>query len=55
MTLVNLESEGTHGIDKSTLDPVAQHMEAVARQERHALGACEEYDARIYEHQPRAG
>ena len=50
MTLVNLESEGhTHGIDTGTLEPVAQHMEAIARQEGHPLGACEEYDARIYQ------
>ena len=56
MTLVNLESAGhTHGIDKSTLEPVARHMEAVARQEGHPLGACEEYDARIYDHQLPGG
>jgi oxaloacetate decarboxylase (Na+ extruding) subunit alpha len=30
-------------------------MEAVARQEGHPLGACEEYDARIYEHQLPGG
>jgi oxaloacetate decarboxylase (Na+ extruding) subunit alpha len=56
MTLVNLESAGhTHGIDKSTLEPVAKHMEAVARQEGHPLGVCEEYDARIYDHQLPGG
>jgi oxaloacetate decarboxylase (Na+ extruding) subunit alpha len=56
MTLVNLESAGhTHGIDKRTLGPVARHMEAVARQEGHPIGAPEEYDARIYEHQLPGG
>jgi oxaloacetate decarboxylase (Na+ extruding) subunit alpha len=56
MTLVNLEAAGhTHAIDKSTLAPVAQHMEAVARQEGHPLGVPEEFDARIYEHQLPGG
>lgn len=56
MTLVNLEAAGhTHGIDKSTLEPVARHMEAVARQEGHPLGVCEEFDSRIYEHQLPGG
>lgn len=56
MTLVNLESAGhTHGIDKSTLEAVARHMECVARQEGHPLGAPEEYDARIYDHQLPGG
>ncbi len=56
MTLVNLESAGhTTGIDKSTLEPVARHMEAVALQEGHPLGVCEEYDARIYDHQLPGG
>jgi oxaloacetate decarboxylase alpha subunit len=56
MTLVNLESAGhSHGIDPSTLQPVARHMEAIALQEGHPLGACEEYDARIYDHQLPGG
>jgi oxaloacetate decarboxylase alpha subunit len=56
MTLVNLEAAGhTHRIDTSTLEPVAQHMEAVARQEGHPLGVCEEYDVRIYDHQLPGG
>jgi oxaloacetate decarboxylase alpha subunit len=56
MTLVNLESAGhTHGIDTDTLAPVAQHMAAVARQEGHPLGVCDEYDARIYDHQLPGG
>ena len=56
MTLVNLEAAGhTHGIDTSTLEPIARHMERVARQEGHPLGAPEEYDARIYEHQLPGG
>jgi oxaloacetate decarboxylase (Na+ extruding) subunit alpha len=56
MTLVNLEAAGhTHAIDKNTLAPVAQHMEAVARQEGHPLGVPEEFDARIYEHQLPGG
>ena len=56
MTLVNLESAGhTHGIDTSTLEPVARHMAAVARQEGHPLGVPDEYDARIYDHQLPGG
>jgi oxaloacetate decarboxylase alpha subunit len=56
MTLVNLESAGhTHAIDKDTLEPVAQHMAAVARQEGHPLGVPDEYDARIYDHQLPGG
>jgi oxaloacetate decarboxylase alpha subunit len=56
MTLVNLEAAGhTHAIDRSVLEPVARHMEAIARQEGHPLGVCEEYDARIYRHQLPGG
>jgi oxaloacetate decarboxylase (Na+ extruding) subunit alpha len=57
MTLVNLEAAGhTHDVDASTLEPVARHMAAVARQEGHPLGgAVDEYDARIYEHQLPGG
>jgi oxaloacetate decarboxylase alpha subunit len=56
MTLVNLTSAGhTHGIDESTLEPVARHMEAVARQEGHPIGTPEEYDARVYDHQLPGG
>jgi len=56
MTLVNLESAGhTHDVDVRTLEPVARHMEAVAHQEGHPLGAVAEYDARIYEHQLPGG
>ena len=56
MTLVNLEAAGhTHSIDTSTLEPVAQHMEAVARQEGHPLGVPEEFDTRIYDHQLPGG
>jgi oxaloacetate decarboxylase alpha subunit len=56
MMLVNLEAAGhTHDIDKSTLEPVATHMERVARQEGHPIGAVDEYDARIYQHQLPGG
>ena len=56
MTLVNLEAAGhTHDIDSSTLAPVAEHLERVALQEGHPLGVCEEYDARMYEHQLPGG
>jgi len=56
MMLVNLgAARHTHGIDVGTLPPVAEHMAAVARQEGHPLGAVDEYDARIYEHQLPGG
>jgi oxaloacetate decarboxylase alpha subunit len=56
MTLVNLVSAGhAHAIDARTLEPVARHMEAVARQEGHPVGVVDEYDARIYEHQLPGG
>jgi oxaloacetate decarboxylase alpha subunit len=56
MMLVNLEAAGhTHGLDTSTLEPVAEHLERVARQEGHPLGVCDEYDARIYDHQLPGG
>ena len=56
MTLLNLTAAGhTHGIDTSTLDPVAEHMERVARQEGHPIGVPEEYDARVYHHQLPGG
>jgi oxaloacetate decarboxylase alpha subunit len=56
MMLVNLEVAGhTHGLDESTLAPVAEHLERVARQEGHPVGVCEEYDARIYDHQLPGG
>jgi oxaloacetate decarboxylase (Na+ extruding) subunit alpha len=56
MTLVNLEAAGhTHRIDTSTLDPVARHMAAIAKQGGHPLGVPDEYDARIYEHQLPGG
>lgn len=56
MTLVNLEAAGhTHSIDRSTLEPVARHMEAIALQEGHPIGAVQEYDARIYQHQLPGG
>jgi oxaloacetate decarboxylase (Na+ extruding) subunit alpha len=56
MTLVNLTAAGhTHAIDATTLEPVAVHMERVARQEGHPVGVPEEYDARVYEHQLPGG
>jgi oxaloacetate decarboxylase (Na+ extruding) subunit alpha len=56
MTLVNLTAAGhTHDIDVSTLAPVAEHMERVARQEGHPIGVPEEYDARVYDHQLPGG
>lgn len=56
MTIVNLEAAGhTHDIDTGTLAPVAEHLARVARQEGHPLGVCEEYDARVYEHQLPGG
>jgi oxaloacetate decarboxylase alpha subunit len=56
MTLVNLTAAGhTHRIDPTTLEPVAEHMERVARQEGHPVGVPEEYDARVYDHQLPGG
>jgi oxaloacetate decarboxylase (Na+ extruding) subunit alpha len=56
MTLVNLEARGhTHSIDAGALAPVAEHMERCARQLGHPLGAPEEYDARVYDHQLPGG
>jgi oxaloacetate decarboxylase alpha subunit len=56
MMVTNLESAGhTHSIDKSTLAPVAEHMERVALQEGHPLGVPNEYDRRVYDHQLPGG
>ena len=56
MMLPNLESAGhTHSINKSTLAPVAEHMERVARQEGQPLGVPNEYDRRAYDHQLPGG
>ena len=57
MTLVNLASAGhTHGLDESTLEPVARHMAAVAAREGYEHGgAVREYDVRIYDHQLPGG
>jgi len=56
MMLVNLESAGhTHGIDTSTLAPVAEHFERIARQEGHPIGTVPEYDRRVYDHQLPGG
>lgn len=56
MTLINLAAAGhTCDIDTSTLEPVAEHMERVARQEGHPIGVPEEYDRRVYDHQLPGG
>ena len=56
MTLINLAAAGhTHNIDATTLEPVAEHMERVARQEGHPIGVPEEYDRRVYDHQLPGG
>ncbi|HEX4110204.1 MAG TPA: hypothetical protein VHX88_18890 [Solirubrobacteraceae bacterium] len=56
MMLVNLQAAGhTHDIDESTLAPVAERLEAIARAEGHPVGEVYEYDARVYDHQLPGG
>lgn len=52
----NLELLGhTHDLDTTRLGPVADHFEAVARQEDHTLGVPNEYSVFPYQHQLPGG
>ncbi|MBV9922574.1 MAG: carboxyltransferase, partial [Pseudonocardia sp.] len=55
-TLANLTRLGhTHGIDESTLPPVARNCERIAAQEGWPTGAPVEFDAFVYRHQLPGG
>jgi oxaloacetate decarboxylase alpha subunit len=55
-TLANLTRLGhTHGIDESTLPPVARNCERIAEQEGWLTGDPVEYDAFVYRHQLPGG
>ena len=55
-TLANLTRLGhSHGIDESTLPPVARSCERIAEQEGWLTGAPVEYDAFVYRHQLPGG
>jgi oxaloacetate decarboxylase alpha subunit len=55
-TLANLTRLGhSHGIDESTLPPVARNCERIAEQEGWPTGAPVEYDAFVYRHQLPGG
>ena len=55
-TLANLTRLGhSHGIDESTLPPVARNCERIAEQEGWLTGAPVEYDAFVYRHQLPGG
>jgi oxaloacetate decarboxylase alpha subunit len=55
-TLDNLELSGhSHGIDRGSLPPVAQHLEKVARQEGFPIGTPSDFDVAAFMHQLPGG